>query len=107
MQDNAREEDEKLAIAKDAFDVLTNKGDSNAQKVAMYERAEAVLGNATTGSFADQRSGFVRFLETFNVDEVAPGAYNAIKDALNANSTVATEVLNAAAQKAFIANARV
>ena len=106
LQNNAREEDEKLAIAKDAFDVLTNKGDSNAQKVAMYERAEAVLGNATTGSFADQRSGFVRFLETFNVDEIAPGAYNAIKDALNANSTVATEVLNAAAQKAFIANAQ-
>jgi len=106
LQNASREEDEKLAIAKDAFDVLTNKGDSNAQKVAMYERAEAVLGNATTGSFADQRSGFVRFLETFNVDEVAPGPYNAIKDALNANSTVATEVLNAAAQKAFIANAQ-
>ena len=106
LQNASREEDEKLAIAKDAFEVLTNKGDSNAQKVAMYERAEAVLGNATTGSFADQRSGFVRFLETFNVDEIAPGAYNAIKDALNANSTVATEVLNAAAQKAFIANAQ-
>ena len=106
LQNNAREEDERLAIAKDSFEVLTNKGDSNSQKVAMYERAEAVLGNATTGSFADQRSGFVRFLETFNVDEVAPGAYNAIKDALNANSTVATEVLNAAAQKAFIANAQ-
>ena len=106
LQNNAREEDERLAIAKDSFEVLTNKGDSNSQKVAMYERAEAVLGNATTGSFADQRSGFVRFLETFNVDEVAPGPYNAIKDALNANSTVATEVLNAAAQKAFIANAQ-
>jgi hypothetical protein len=106
LQNAAREEDEKLAIAKDSFEVLTNKGDSNSQKVAMYERAEAVLGNATTGSFADQRSGFVRFLETFNVDEVAPGTYNAIKDALNANSTVATEVLNAAAQKAFIANAQ-
>lgn len=106
LQNASREEDEKLAIAKDAFDVLTNKGDSNAQKIAMYERAEAVLNNATTGSFADQRSGFVRFLETFNVDEIAPGAYNAIKDALNANSTVATEVLNAAAQKAFIANAQ-
>jgi hypothetical protein len=106
LQNAAREEDERLAIAKDSFEVLTNKGDSNSQKVAMYERAEAVLGNATTGSFADQRSGFVRFLETFNVDEVAPGAYNAIKDALNANSTVATEVLNAAAQKAFIANAQ-
>ena len=106
LQNNAREEDERLAIAKDSFEVLTNKGDSNSQKVAMYERAEAVLGNATTGSFADQRSGFIRFLETFNVDEVAPGPYNAIKDALNANSTVATEVLNAAAQKAFIANAQ-
>ncbi len=106
LQNAAREEDEKLAIAKDSFEVLTNKGDSNSQKVAMYERAEAVLGNATTGSFADQRSGFVRFLETFNVDEVAPGTYNAIKDALNANSTVATEFLNAAAQKAFINNAQ-
>ena len=106
LQNESREEDEKLAIAKDAFDVLTNKGDSNAQKVAMYDRAESVLDNATTGSFADQRSGLVKFLETFNVDEVAPGAYNAIKTALNANSTVATEVLNAAAQKAFIANAQ-
>tara|TARA_R110002153_G_scaffold162042_1_gene314473 strand:+ start:153 stop:2228 length:2076 start_codon:yes stop_codon:yes gene_type:complete len=106
LQNNAREEEEKLAIAKDSFEVLTNKGDSNLQKVAMYERAEAVLNDATTGSFANQRSGFVKFLETFNVDEVAPGAYNAIKTALNANSTVATEVLNAAAQKAFIANAQ-
>ena len=106
LQNNAREEEEKLAIAKDSFEVLTNKGDSNAQKVAMYDRAESVLGNATTASFADQRSGFIRFLETLNVDEVAPGPYNAIKDALNAGSTVATEVLNAAAQKAFIANAQ-
>jgi hypothetical protein len=105
LQNAAREEDEKLAIAKDAFEVLTNKGDSNVQKVAMYDRAESVLGNATTASFADQRSGFIRFLETLNVDEVAPGPYNAIKDALNAGSTVATEVLNAAAQKAFINNA--
>lgn len=105
LQNASREEDEKLTIAKDAYDVLTNKGDSNAQKVAMYERAEAVLNNATTGSFADQRSGFVRFLETFNVDELSPGAYNAIKNALNADSTVATEFLNAAAQKAFINNA--
>ena len=106
LQNDAREEEEKLAIAKDSFEVLTNKGDSNAQKVAMYDRAEAVLNKATTASFADQRSGFIRFLETLDVDEVAPGPYNAIKDALNANSTVATEVLNAAAQKAFIANAQ-
>jgi hypothetical protein len=106
LQNDAREEEEKLAIAKDSFEVLTNKGDSNAQKVAMYDRAEAVLNKATTASFADQRSGFIRFLETLDVDEVAPGAYNAIKSALNAGSTVATEVLNAAAQKAFIANAQ-
>ena len=72
----------------------------------MYERAGAVIDQATTGSFADQRSGIVRFLETFNVDELSPGPYNAIKDALNANSTVATEFLNAAAQKAFINNAQ-
>ena len=106
LQNDAREEEEKLAIAKDSFEVLTNKGDSNAQKVAMYDRAEAVLNKATTASFADQRSGFIRFLETLDVDEVAPGPYNAIKSALNAGSTVATEVLNAAAQKAFIANAQ-
>ena len=106
MQNDAREEEEKLAIAKDSFEVLTNKGDSNAQKVAMYDRAEAVLNKATTASFADQRSGFIRFLETLDAAEVAPGPYNAIKSALNAGSTVATEVLNAAAQKAFIANAQ-
>ena len=106
LQNAEKEGDEKLAIAKDAFEVLTNKADSNAAKIAMYERAGAVINQATTGSFADQRSGIVRFLETFNVDELNPGAYNAIKDALNANSTVATEFLNAAAQKAFINNAQ-
>ena len=72
----------------------------------MYKRAEPFIIKATTGSFADQRAGFVKFLETFKVDELAPGAYNAIKTALNANSTVATEQLNAVAQKAFIANAQ-
>lgn len=65
----------------------------------MYNRAEPFIIKATTGSFADQRAGFVKFLETFKVDELAPGAYNAIKTALNANSTVATEQLNAVAQK--------
>ena len=106
LQNAEKEGEEKLKIASDAFEVLTNKADSNAAKIAMYERAGAVIDQATTGSFADQRSGIVRFLETFNVDEVSPGAYNAIKDALNANSTVATEFLNAAAQKAFINNAQ-
>ena len=106
LQNNANEEKEKLTIASDAFEVLTTKGDSNAQKIAMYNRAEPFIIKATTGSFADQRAGFVKFLETFKVDELAPGAYNAIKTALNANSTVATEQLNAVAQKAFIANAQ-
>jgi len=106
LQNAEKEGEEKLKIASDAFEVLTNKADSNAAKIAMYERAGAVIDQATTGSFADQRSGIVRFLETFNVDELSPGPYNAIKDALNANSTVATEFLNAAAQKAFINNAQ-
>ena len=106
LQNNANEEKEKLTIASDAFEVLTTKGDSNAQKIAMYNRAEPFIIKATTGSFADQRAGFVKFLETFKVDELAPGAYNAIKTALNANSTGATEQLNAVAQKAFIANAQ-
>ena len=106
LQNAEKEGEEKLKIASDAFEVLTNKADSNAAKIAMYERAGAVIDQATTGSFADQRSGIVRFLETFNVDELSPGPYNAIKDALNANSTVATEFLNASAQKAFINNAQ-
>ena len=106
LQNAEKEGEEKLKIASDAFEVLTNKADSNAAKIAMYERAGAVIDQATTGSFADQRSGIIRFLETFNVDELSPGPYNAIKDALNANSTVATEFLNAAAQKAFINNAQ-
>ena len=106
LQNRAAEEKEKLAIATDAYEVLTNTADSNAQKVAMYERAGAVLDDATTASFANQRAGVVKFLETFNVDKLNPKAYGAIKDALNAGNTVATEVLNAAAQKAFINNAQ-
>ena len=106
LQNNANEEKEKLTIASDAFKTLTNKGDSNAQKVAMYNRAEPFISKATTASFADQRAGFVKFLETLKIDELAPGAYNAIKTGLNAGSTVASEQLNAAAQKAFIANAQ-
>ena len=105
LQNRAAEEEEKLAIAKDAYEVLTNKADSNVAKLAMYENAGNVIDQATTGSFADQRAGIIKFLETFNIDELNSGAYNAIKDALNANSTVATEFLNAAAQKAFINNA--
>ena len=106
LQNAEKQNEEKLKIASDAFEVLTNKADSNAAKLAMYEKAGVVIDQATTGSFADQRNGIIRFLETFNVDELSPGPYNAIKDALNANSTVATEFLNAAAQKAFINNAQ-
>jgi len=106
LQNNATEEREKLTIASDAFTTLTNKGDSNAQKVAMYDRAKPFINQATTGSFADQRAGLVKFLETFKIDELAPGAYNAIKTALDAGKTVASEQLIAAAQKAFIANAQ-
>jgi len=106
LQNNANEEKEKLLIASDAYKTLTDKGDSNAQKVAMYNRAEPFIKEATTGSFADQRAGLVKFLETFKIDELAPGAYNAIKTALDAGKTVASEQLIAAAQKAFIANAQ-
>ena len=106
LQNAENEGEEKLAIAKDAYEVLTNKADSHVAKIAMYESAGSVIDQATTSSYANQRAGIVKFLETFNVDELNPGAYNAIKDALNANSTVATEFLNAAAQKAFINNAQ-
>jgi hypothetical protein len=106
LQNAEKEGEEKLAIAKDAYEVLTNKADSHVAKIAMYESAGNVIDQATTSSYANQRAGIVKFLETFNVDELNPGAYNAIKDALNANSTVATEFLNAAAQKAFINNAQ-
>ena len=54
----------------------------------------------------DPRAGFVKVLETFNVDELSPNLFNTITTALQTKSTVATETLNALAQKAFINNAQ-
>jgi hypothetical protein len=75
-------------------------------KIVNYNKASAVLNDATTGTFAAQRSAFVKMLETFNVDELSPNFFTTVKKALQTNNTVGTEVLNAVAQKAFINNAQ-
>ena len=106
LQNLAKEDEEKLAIATDAYKSLTAKGDVHAKKIANYNKAAGVLGEATTSSFAPQRAGFMQFLELMKVNQTSPGIYNAIAAALDTNNTVATEVLNAAAQQAFIANAQ-
>ena len=97
---------EKTEIASSSYKKINERGDQALQKIVNYENASAVLDDATTGSFAAQRAGFVKFLETFNVDELSPTFFNTIKTALQANETVATETLNALAQKAFINNAQ-
>ena len=97
---------EKTEIASSSYKKINERGDQALQKIVNYENASAVLDDATTGSFAEQRAGFVKFLETFNVDELSPTFFNTIKTALQAKETVATETLNALAQKAFINNAQ-
>ena len=97
---------EKTEIAASSYKKINERGDQALQKIVNYENASSVLDQATTASFADQRAGFVKVLETFNVDELSPNLFNAITTALQTKSTVATETLNALAQKAFINNAQ-
>jgi len=96
----------KTKIAGDAYDSIKERAEQALEKINNYETASSVLDDATTGSFAAQRAGFVKFLETFNVDTISPTLFNTIKTALQTNETVATETLNALAQKAFIKNAQ-
>ena len=101
-----KEYEKKLVIALDAFKTITANGDTSANKIANYQSARNVLDSATTGTFAGQRAGFVKFMETFKINEKMPTAYNLIKEALKSGETVATEFLNAAAQEAFIYSAQ-
>ena len=74
--------------------------------IANYTTAEQILGTATSSSFAPQRFGFIKFLEAFNVDKNMPAMFKAAEAALNTGKTVSSEVANALAQNAFIANAQ-
>lgn len=76
------------------------------QAISNYITAEQILDTATSSSYAPQRSGFIKFLEAFNVDQNLPGMFKAAEAALFAGKTVSTEVANALAQNAFIANAQ-
>ena len=96
----------KLEIATDGFGKITDAGDTASVQFANYQKSRAIVDQATTSSFAKQRSGFLKFLETAKINEWAPGAYSTIQTALDAGDTVATEFLNANAQQAFIANAQ-
>jgi ElaB/YqjD/DUF883 family membrane-anchored ribosome-binding protein len=96
----------KTQIAGDTYESIKKRAEQALEKINNYETASSVLDDATTGSFAAQRAGFVKFLETFNVDEISPTLFNTINTALQTNETVATETLNALAQKAFIKNAQ-
>ena len=74
--------------------------------ISNYTTAEQILDTATSSSFAPQRFGFIKFLKAFEVDKNLPGMFKAAEAALNVGKTVSTEVANALAQNAFIANAQ-
>ena len=95
-----------IEIAQDSFKKITSDGDAATSAIKNYNQALRFIENATTGSFAEQRAGVVRFLETFNVQELAPTAYNTIKAALAAGNTAPTELLNQAAKEAFLTSAQ-
>ena len=95
-----------IEIAQDSFKKITSDGDAATSAIKNYNQALRFIENATTGSFAEQRAGVVRFLETFNVQELAPDAYNTIKAALAAGNTAPTELLNQAAKEAFLTSAQ-
>jgi len=95
-----------IEIAKDQYNKITSDGDSATGAIENYNQALQFIENATTGSFAEQRAGVLRFLETFNVPELAPTAYKTIQAALAAGNTAPTELLNQAAKEAFLTSAQ-
>ena len=97
---------EKSEAASAAFNQLISDGKVAQNSLTNYDTAIQFLEDATDGSFAPQRSAFVKLLETFNVDVNMPGFYSTVRDALKSGKTVNTEVLNALAQNAFINNAQ-
>jgi len=97
---------ERSKIAGDSYTKIKERAESATSKIVNYNKASAVLNDATTGTFATQRAGFIKMLETFNVDELSPNFFTQVKNALQTNNTVGTEVLNALSQKAFINNAQ-
>jgi len=97
---------EKSEAASAAFNQLISDGKVAQNSLTNYDTAIQFLEDATDGTFAPQRSAFIKLLETFNVDVNMPEFYSTVVNALKGGKTVNTEVLNALAQNAFINNAQ-
>ena len=97
---------EKSKAASSVYDTIIGDGAIANKAIANYVTAEQILDTATSSSYAPQRSGFIKFLEAFEVDKNMPGMFKGAVAALNTGKTVSTEVANALAQNAFIANAQ-
>ena len=92
--------------ASSVYDKIIADGAIADKGISNYITAEQILDTATSSSYAQQRFGFMKFLEVFEVDENLPGMFKAAEAALNTGKTVSSEVANALAQNAFIANAQ-
>jgi hypothetical protein len=92
--------------ASSVYDKIIADGAIADKGISNYITAEQILDTATSSSYAPQRFGFMKFLEAFEVDENLPGMFKAAEAALNTGKTVSSEVANALAQNAFIANAQ-
>ena len=92
--------------ASSQYDKQISDGIIADNSIANYVTAEQILDTATTSSYAPQRSGFIKFLEAFEVDKNLPGLFKIAEQNLKTGKTVSTEVANALAQNAFIKNAQ-
>ena len=92
--------------ASSVYDKIIADGAIADKGISNYITAEQILDTATSSSYAPQRFGFMKFLEAFEVDKNMPAMFKAAEAALNTGKTVSSEVANALAQNAFIANAQ-
>jgi len=98
--------DQVSKAASSVYDKIIADGAIADKGISNYTTAEQILDTATSSSYAPQRFGFIKFLEAFEVDENLPAMFKAAEAALNVGKTVSSEVANALAQNAFIANAQ-
>ena len=67
----------------------------NRSRVNQVNELMMFIGDSTAGSYAEQRNAFLRLLDTFEFDKMAPDTYGDIQELLKAGQIPGTELVNA------------
>ena len=103
--DAEKDMDIKYDLAKTYIVAVQQEYDKNKKAVLDYQQLLNFVDQSTSGSYADQRLGLMRFLETFGFADIAPDLYEEFKEAIDGGQTPSTEIVLAMSKQGTLAKA--